>query len=290
MKVWWKIMLGVAFFCIGVGIVIGMIGFAIGRSHSVSSRNNTYSFSDTVEGVESIDLDVKFSKVEIVNGNEFSVEVKNMMKDGFQSYLEDGTWHLEDKYDDDSIVNLFGFEVPISEGWFNWDFELEDYSPYILVTIPNDFVANDYKINLGAGELDMEELNAASCNIRVGAGSMKIKQLDTSNNIILEVGVGELVLSNLKTQDAELNCGMGSIRVIGEVLKDLSADCGMGEIELDLSGKEKDYNFNVDCGMGEVRINSHHYDFIASKSLRNQDAIGTFDLNCGMGSIRVELQ
>lgn len=290
MRSWWKIMLGIALSCIGIGIVFGMIGIAIGRNRAISTRSNTFSFSDTVVGVESIDIDVKFSKVEIISGTEFSVVVNNMMEDGFKSYVKDGVWYLKDDYDDDNFINLFGFEIPITQGWFSWDFDIGDYAPFIQITMPDEFIAKEYNISLGAGELNMKVLNAINCDLLVGAGRIKLQRLNITNKAKLEVGAGELVVSNLKTQDAKINCGLGSVVITGEIQRDLTADCGMGSIELDLSGEEENYDYYINCGVGNVKLNRHNYDFIASDTIRNQNAVGSFKLNCGMGSIVVKIK
>lgn len=290
MRSWWKIMLGIALSCIGIGIVFGMIGIAIGRNRAISTRNNTFSFSDTVAGVESIDIDVKFSKVEIISGNEFSVVVNNMMEDGFKSYVKDGVWYLKDDYDDDNFINLFGFEIPITQGWFSWNFELGDYAPLIQITMPDEFIAKEYNISLGAGELDMKVLNANNCDLLVGAGSIKLQRLNITNKAKLEVAAGELVVSNLKTLDANITCGMGSARITGEIQRNLTADCGMGSIEMDLSGEEDNYDYYISCGVGNVKLNSHNYNFIADDKIQNQNAVGTFKLTCGMGSIDVKIK
>lgn len=286
MKSIYRVMLGIAFACIGIGIVVGVLGYALNRGRT---GKNHYSYSDIASGVESIDLDVQFSKVEIVNGNEFSIEVNNIPENGFISYVENGVWHLEDQYDEDETVNIFGFRIPIYQGFFSWDIHNE-YTPSVVVTLPEDFIAQNVTIKIGAGDLDMEELVAVNCNIKVGAGSMSARQLKITELAKLDVGAGEMVVSNLETQDAELNCGLGSIDIAGEISGDLLADCGMGEILLDLIGEENDYNYYINVGMGNVILNDDDYSFITSKKIRHENAIGTFDLNCGVGSMVIDIR
>lgn len=289
MKSIYRVMLGIAFACIGIGIVVGMIGFALNRGNYRSSGKNHYSYSNTATGVESIDLDVKFSKIEIVNGNEFSVEANNIPENGFKSYVEDGVWYLEDQYDEEEIINLFGFDIPIYQGFFSWDLD-EDYAPSVIVTIPEDFVADNVTIKIGAGELDMEELEAVNCELKVGAGSISVQQLKTTEEASLDVGAGDIDISNLETLDADFDCGLGSIDVAGEINGNLIANCGMGEIALDLVGNEEDYDYYINVGMGNVSLNDDDYSFIASRTIQNDNAIGTFDLKCGMGSVDITIR
>lgn len=287
MKSIYRIMLGIAFACIGIGIVVGMIGFAISRGYYRSSGKNHYTYSNTATGVESINLDVKYCKIEIVNGNEFSVEAKNITENGFKSYVKDGVWYLEDQYDKNEMINLFGFEFPVFQGFFNWD---NDYAPKVTVTIPEDFVANKVTIKIGAGDLDMEELEAANCKLEVGAGSIYVQQLKTTEEASLEVGAGEMNISNLETLDTDLNCGMGKIGITGRVYGNVSAFCGMGEIAMDLAGNEDDYSYNLNVGMGDISLNNDNYSFTAHKTIENDNAIGNFDLECGMGSMDIDIR
>jgi hypothetical protein len=289
MKSIYRIMLGIAFACIGIGIVVGMLGFAINRGHYRNSGKNNSTYSNTATGVESIDVDVQFCKIEIVNGNEFSVEANNIPENGFKSYVEDGVWYLEDQYNKDEMINLFGFDIPIYQGFFSWDMD-DDYAPSVTVTIPKDFVAKNVTIKIGAGELNLEELEAANCELKVGAGSISVQQLKTTEEANLDVGAGDIDISNLETFNADFDCGLGSIDVSGEIFGDVTADCGMGEIAMDLVGNEEDYNYYINVGMGNVTLNDDEFSFIASRTIRNDNAIGTFDLKCGMGSIDINIQ
>ncbi len=289
MKLSYRIILGIAFACIGIGIVVGMLGFAIHRGNYRSSGKNHSTFSNTVTGVESIDLDVQYSKVEFVHGNEFSIEANNIPENGFKSFVKDGVWYLEDHYEEDQIVTIFGFDIPIYQGFFNWDISGDD-TPSVIVTIPKDFIAKKVTIEIDAGQLDMDELEAVTCDIKVGAGSMTVRQLKILEEASLEVGAGDIEVSNLETQDADLNCGLGRIDIAGEIYGDLNADCGMGEILLDLAGDEEDYNYYISVGLGDISLNDKQYNFNVDKTIKHDNTIGTFDLNCGLGSLSIDIR
>ena len=39
----------------------------------------------------------------------------------------------------------------------------------------------------------------------------------------------------------------------------LEADCGIGNIDLDINGKESDYDYEISCSAGEVDIGDSSY-------------------------------
>ena len=80
------------------------------------------------------------------------------------------------------------------------------------------------------------------------------------------------------------------MKIAGEILGNLDADCGVGEIKLDLSGREEDYNYNISCGVGDIDLNDKHYSFAEDDIIRNENAIGTFNLNCSVGSLEVNIR
>lgn len=278
-----KITLGIACASIGIGIVIIMLSFALpGSRHKYTST-----YSEEVFGVDSIDLDIKYGKVTIEEGDRFKIVAENIAEGGIQSYTEDNTWYIKQQYSDEESINLFGWTIPISFQLFGFG---NDYYPKILVTIPRDLIAEKVAIELGVGELLVEDVDTRLANFEIGAGSMKIKRLNVLDKFNCEVGAGELIVNNIETKDSVLEIGVGSMQIKGEILGDLYADCGVGEIKLDLNGREEDYNYNISCGLGDMELNDKSYSFSADETIRNDNAIGTFDLNCGVGSLDISIQ
>lgn len=280
-----KIFLGIACTCIGIGIVLTLIGIAMG-GRAISRADNNYSYTFEAEGIQSINLDVEYGHVIIEEGDDFRADVYNVVEDGFEGYVDGETWYLKQSESFGDTINFFGLDLPFSFGWFGND----DYSPKIVITVPSDYIAKNLEIDLGTGEIEVDELNTENANFEIGAGSMEVRRLNVTEKINCEVGVGELIVKKLQANEADFECGAGSMRITGEVLGDLYADCGMGEIQLDLNGDEEDYNYDVSCGVGDIKLNGHHYSFSADDTIRNEDAIGTYKLNCSVGSLKVTIK
>ena len=283
-----RVVLGIACASIGIGIAILIFGalFSGGRYRN---RYNTASYQDEVKDITSIELDVDFGRVRIVEGDTFHVEVKNTTEDGFHSEVRNGVWYLEDNFDERYSFNLFGLNLPLSFIGFGVQIEDEWY-PTITITLPEGFVAEEFDIEFGAGELVVDVVHADTVDISLGAGEMTIKNLTVDNRSSFSVGAGSMKINRLTANDVALDCGVGEISVRGEIIGNTYANCGVGEISLDLDGEENEFNYIVDCGIGSVKINNREWSFSTDESIYNDNAIGTFELECGVGSISLRIR
>lgn len=287
MKSTGRVILGIACASIGIGIAILFFGALFGGGRE-KSRYNTFTFNNEVEGVTSIDLDVDFGRVKVIEGDKFSVEVRNTTENGFLSEVKNGVWYLEDNFDDRYALNFFGLRLPIHVTGFGNN--SDDYYPTVTIMIPEGFVAEEFDIDFGAGELIADKIDAKSVEFSIGAGEMTIKNMTVEKRSSFTVGAGSLKLNRLSAYDVTMECGVGEISVEGEILGDSSIDCGVGDVSLDLQGQEENYNYIVDCGIGSVKINSREWDFSTHESIRNDNATATFELDCGVGSINLRIR
>ena len=87
-------------------------------------------------------------------------------------------------------------------------------------------------------------------------------------------------------------CGLSlihicSITATGDAKKKIEADCGVGEINLKIKGKQKDYNYDLDCGIGEIRCGDDSFSGFGREKSIDNGADKKMDIDCGIGSINV---
>lgn len=106
----------------------------------------------------------------------------------------------------------------------------------------------------------------------------------------MEVGAGEFCgYGNITAANCDLQVGAGTIDIDQIDVQKLNADCGTGEIDMVVTGKEKDYNYNLSCGMGEIDLENSEYSGLGiEKTISNEGAKKDMVLECGMGEIDVE--
>lgn len=141
----------------------------------------------------------------------------------------------------------------------------------IKVSIPSVKEFDTVSLGVDMGTIDLE------CDLKV-------------QELSVEVGAGEFCgYGNITAAYCDLQVGAGTIDIDQLDIQKLNADCGAGEIDMVVTGKEKDYNYDLSCGMGEINLEDSEYSGIGiEKNISNEGARKDMVLECGMGEIDVE--
>lgn len=141
----------------------------------------------------------------------------------------------------------------------------------IKVIVPSGKDFDTVSLGVDMGTIDLE------CDLKVQELSM-------------EVGAGEFSgYGNITAAYCDLQVGAGTIDIDQIDVQKLNADCGAGEIDMVVTGKEKDYNYDLSCGMGEINLEDSEYSGLGiEKTISNEGAKKDMVLECGMGEIDVE--
>ena len=141
----------------------------------------------------------------------------------------------------------------------------------IKVIVPSGKDFDTVSLGVDMGTIDLE------CDLKV-------------QELSVEVGAGEFSgYGNITAAYCDLQVGAGTIDIDQIDVKKLNADCGAGEIDMVVTGKEKDYNYDLSCGMGEINLEDSEYSGIGiEKNISNEGARKDMVLECGMGEIDVE--
>ncbi len=266
---------------LAVGIIIGIVSIAIAVVDGVSGDNisighqnkKTIDFSKSfTEQIESLDIDNASGELKIVPGETFKVEATKVSEDFEARVSEDGKLSIsEDKK---------GFHFL----WFNFN-GFHSLNSKITVYIPTDFIAEEAKIDIGAGNVSIEGLKAGYLYINAGAGNINGDVL-TAKDVKIDGGVGNLDLDQVDFADADIDCGVGNLNIEGKLLGKTRIDCGVGEVELNLNGNTKDYGFDVDSGIGSVRLNGEK---LTKSEQYNRGANNIIKVDGGIGNVRINI-
>ncbi len=277
MRTFLKVWVGIGLIAIGFGIGLLVLAFASGAH---VSDTPTYSMNETYEDAKNLDFEIGYGEVNIVEGNTFSIDAENMVNDGFESYVTDGTWYIKENYD--NMVDIFGWRFSLRQV-INWH---DNYSPKITITLPKGFIADTIKFKTGAGEVTAQAINAISGDFEVDAGMLKIDQITIEDDSQYNVGAGNMVLENATINDTTIECGLGQIVIDGTITGDNDITCGIGNIDLSLDGQEKDYSYEISADIGNVTINDRNYHH---ESINNNSDNNLY-LDCGIGHIGVDFR
>lgn len=182
-------------------------------------------------------------------------------------YIEDGTLHVE---------GFKGLKVLGNEAASN----------LIIVEIPSGKSFHEIEVTIGAGIMEISAIKVNEIDVTIGAGELTMKEID-AEDFSAEIGAGRLETENISTREADLSVGMGECIFRGAVLKDLDAECNMGNMELYLKGEEKDYNYDVECAAGNISVGGLSFTALDAERRIDNGAGGTLEISCTMGNVAV---
>ena len=92
-------------------------------------------------------------------------------------------------------------------------------------------------------------------------------------------------------EKAELTVGTGNIDLENLKVQNLEADCGIGNIDLGIDGKEKDYDYEISCAAGAIDIGDSSFSGLGhEKKISNPGSAGKMTFDCGVGNITVDFE
>jgi len=219
------------------------------------------------------------------------------------------------------IISLFAGGIG---GWNEADIsEYKTFDYAIVETIKLDAHAGSYIIETGDVDeiqisynresIDVSMENDTTLKIKSdkfmfrGSNNEKIKIIIPKamdlKKLDLDIGVGEIEVSNIETAIGKINLGVGSIKVknstmvegsidlgIGEInftgrSDNLYLDNGIGEITATIIGNIDDYSVKADAGLGDETVNNN-----SSGNYSNSSAEKKIVADLGIGDIKITFQ
>lgn len=286
MKTFTKIWLGIALAALGFGIILIIIVIVSGGSVIMDLPASNYHQNLTGYEVTDVDMNIEYAKVKIVRGDSFSINAENVPENYIESHVENGTWIINQNRD--SVFNIFGARVHLDglRYWRWWRYD----NPEITITIPADFTADSFKLDVGAGDVMIKEIIASKADFTASAGRLVIEHASISDEANYDVGAGSIEIKELQANNVSIDCGVGRIFIEGTITGNNDITCGVGSVKLKLEGKEEDYSYEIESGVGSIKIGNRHYSGISNEKITNNGTAGVIKLDCDVGNITVDFQ
>ena len=144
----------------------------------------------------------------------------------------------------------------------------------ITVSYPKNVRFKETSIDVAAGTVTMcDEFRTDDLDVSVAAGEFtNAEKISVANDTTITVGTGNVELSELDIYNLEV-------------------DCGIGNVDLNILGKEADYNYEISCSAGNVDIGGSSYSGVGhNKNITNPNARRDMNLDCGVGNITVNFE
>lgn len=243
--------------CLAILIIVSIINIVVYFASSIFSVNNDVSINENYSSeIKNIRIDMGTSNLVIKKGDTLNVTADNVSK-RFRVNEESNTLTIKEK-----SVNIFRNKK----------------TSKVIITIPSNL--KDLSIDIGAGKLEISDINTSRFNLEQGAGKVTITNL-ISGKTDIDGGAGELNITSSALEDLDLNMGAGRFYFSGSLHGNNKIDQGVGELILDLNGN--DYTIKASKGLGSITINGESY----SKDVTVGEGINDIKIDGGIGSITI---
>lgn len=246
---------------LSVSIISGICGalFTIANLFGANTENEIV--NHTIEtDFTSISVNLSAAELEIKMGDKFDVETNH-------KYLK-----CEEKDDILKISEIRKLFASHPRGM------------KVILTIPKDKIFDYVDIRAGAGTVTIDELSSNMLNIDLGAGELTAQILDASDKAEIDGGAGSVTISGGRLNNADIDMGVGELNLTSELSGKSSIDYGVGETNLVLIGEEDDYKIELDKGIGEA--------WLVGKKMSDDSIYGAgksfIEIDGGIGELNIK--
>lgn len=236
----------------------GILGIKSNETTITEDMNETV-FNNNIKNLE---IDISCTNLTIKQGEQFKVETNNS-NIGFN----ENTNKLEIKEKRHRAFNNYN----------NRD---------IIIYIPSYIELDKTILNSGAGEIFIETLTTKDLSFKLGAGKVKIENLNVSEKCNIEGGAGRLDILNGNLYKLDLDMGVGEINISSSIMKDSKIEAGIGNLNIDLLGNKDIYKIKAEKGLGSIKIDGN--EIFDNQIYGNGE--NYIDVDGGIGNIKISFK
>ena len=198
---------------------------------------------------EEMEISANTLALKIVPGKSDAIILSGSNRDKMNCYIEDNCLYLEEKN-----------HKPIQKGG------------EIVLTVPESMDWKKIEIDAQAAYVALQDFSAEEMEFSAGAGSIEASGLQTKK-LILSAEAAEL----------EADAEAGVLRFSGSITDMVDADAELGNIVLNLSQSEDDFDYEIDSDLGNVEFDGVSMEnFVICNK-----ASGKMKLDSSMGNIEI---
>ncbi len=185
----------------------------------------------------------------------------------FQGYVSDGTLYIK---------STMGSMI-------DW---AERGNCVITLYLPRDFSFAEVEAEIGAGYVSFGQLRAQEASLEAGAGQIDLDGPEIQD-LDITVGAGSVNLWNMKVAEMDVEVGMGEFVAEGILDGNADVECSMGSVNLLLTGRERDFNYDIEGAMGNIDIQGESLMGLGQEKSVDNHAGKTISIECSMGYVSV---
>lgn len=283
-----RVFLTICGIVIGVGLILGIAGLALGGIQGLSAvedrvpwisfggHGTNVQSEEEVEPFTSIDLDSDYAEVELAEGDKFAVEMSYDKKDGAPVMsVRNGT--------------LFITPNPDRHTWVNFDFFGSKEETKLKIYYPKGTNFNSVKIYNDMGTVTAADIKAKKLDLSTDSGDMDLERI-TADYMNLDVDMGNINGRQIRTvKGADIEIDTGSLDLSGKLAGSINVNCDMGDCRLTTDIPKNNYSIDVtENDMGNCTIDGQEID--GKYPSMKENAPNHFKLELDTGNVEIWFQ
>ena len=208
---------------------------------------------------EEMEISANTLALKIVPGKSDAIILSGSNRDKMNCYIEDNCLYLEEND-----------HKPIQKGG------------EIVLTVPESMDWKKIEIDAQAAYVALQDFSAEEMEFSAGAGSIEASGLQTKK-LILSAEAGAITVTDSEAAELEADAEAGVLRFSGSITDMVDADAELGNIVLNLSQSEDDFDYEIDSDLGNVEFDGVSMEnFVICNK-----ASGKMKLDSSMGNIEI---
>lgn len=190
---------------IGITGITGIINFSKSRDIRLESLEE---ITTNIKGTEiaSLKIEVAYTNLEIKKGETFKAETNNK--------------YIKCTQSKDEII--------IKEKGSNWFSNMD--STDLILYIPENMLFDEVKIETGAGEINIDNLETNELDLEIGAGTVTVQKLKVLDKAKIDGGAGKVEILSGEINNLNLDMGAGKFALTSKLTGSNDIDEGVRKI------------------------------------------------------------
>lgn len=156
----------------------------------------------------------------------------------------------------------------------------------VTLCIPKDGFIESLELELGAGQVTLNGINADKVSLEVGAGQIFVNNI-RAKELEVSAGAGQVELGGVDVDKLDAEIGMGELTGTADIRKSADLECSMGNIELTIMGSQQDFNYQLEVAAGNIEVGRNSYSGLANEQKIHNGAEKDIAIECSMGNITI---
>ena len=201
----------------------------------------------------------------------------------------------------DSVKAELGFvdlaiEYTSGEYKVSYEASAEKYVPTITVNDGTLLLSQkSFKVSDGIGTKDKtlaitiyvpENTEFKELDLEVGASDVNLENV-VAQSLDVDSGAGNITLKGGAVSDLSMDVGAGDVDVIGIAFDSMDLDAGAGDVSISGIGDVSQYSFDIDMGIGDLTIDGKKQSGLGSEYKTTGSTNKKIEIDGGAGNIVV---